>query len=129
MTEEKPAAGQDTGLIEKAFLMGIGAAMLAKEKTEELAEELIKRGTLTRDQSESFVNRVATQAEQASRSAKDAVAHETERMVAGVGLASAKDVDDIRAELTEIKALIASLRPGAADKAPDTETPPADYTL
>lgn len=114
MTEEKPDAGQDVGLVEKAFLMGIGAAAVAKEKAEELAEELIKRGTLQRDESDNFVRRVTTQAEEAGKNARETVARETERAISGVGLASAKDVEEIRAELTEIKALIASLRPGGA---------------
>ena len=123
MTGEKSGASQDTGLIEKAFLMGIGAAMLAKEKAEELAEELVERGTLTREQSGSFVNRLATQAEEAGKSAQDVVARETGRAIAGVGLASAKDVEEIRAELTEIKALIASLRPLAAGTLVTAEAP------
>jgi len=129
MTDEKPSPAQDTGLIEKAFLIGIGAAMLAKEKTEELAEELIRRGTLSRDQSESFVNRLATQAEEARKAAQNAVAHETGRIVTGAGLASAKDVEEIRSELTEIKALIASLRPVGAAAPAAEEAPPTDVTL
>jgi len=129
MTDEKPSPGEDTGLIEKAFLIGIGAAMLAKEKTEELAEELIRRGTLSRDQSESFVNRLATQAEEAGKAAQNAVARETGRIVAGAGLASAKDVEEIRSELTEIKALIASLRPVGAAAPAAEEAPPVDVTL
>lgn len=121
MTDEK----QDIGLIEKAFLMGLGAASLAKQKAEALAEELVERGTLTREQTDNFVNRLAAQAEEAGRSAQDVVTHGTERAISGVGLASAKDVEEIRAELTEIKALIASLRPtGAAASDPGS---PGDY--
>lgn len=117
MTDDK----QDIGLIEKAFLMGLGAASLAKQKAEALAEELVERGTLTREQTDSFVNRLAAQAEEAGRSAQDVVTHGTERAISGVGLASAKDVEELRAELSEIKALIASLRPvGGGDTASDS---------
>lgn len=111
VAEDKPGATEDVGLIEKAFLMGVGAAMLAKEKVEELADELVAKGKLTREDSESFVARVVDRADEAGKSVQSTVARETERVVAGMGLASAKDVEEIRAELTEIKALIASLRP------------------
>ncbi len=111
MAEEKPGASDDVGLIERAFLMGVGAAMLAKEKVEELADELVARGKLTRDESDSFVSRVVDRADEASKSVQGTVAKETERVVAGMGLASTRDLDEIRDELTEIKALIASLRP------------------
>jgi polyhydroxyalkanoate synthesis regulator phasin len=111
MADEKTPAADDIGLVEKAFLMGVGAAMLAKEKAEELAEELVSRGKLTREQSDSFVSRMVDRADEAGRSVQTTVAKETERVVSGMGLASTKDLDEIRGELTEIKALIASLRP------------------
>lgn len=105
----------DVGLIEKAFLIGIGAAMTAKDKAEELADELVKRGQITRDESESFVGRVASKADEATSSASKTIAEETGRAVAAMGLASKKDLERLEAELTEIKALIASLRSGSAE--------------
>lgn len=127
MADDKPEV-QDTGLIEKAFLMGIGAAMLAKDKASELADELVARGKLSREQSESFIDRLVVQAEEAGKSAQTTVTRETERAIAGVGLASAKDVDEIRAELSEIKALIASLRPTGAAASASAENPTDEYT-
>lgn len=117
MAQEKSAA-DDLGLIEKAFLMGIGAAMVAKDKAEELANELVERGKLTKEQSDSFVNRLASQADSASKSVQTTIAREVERVVEGMGLASAKDVEEIRDELTEIKAMIASLRPAGGPEQP-----------
>jgi len=110
-TGKTAAASDDTGLIEKAFLMGIGAAMLAKEKVEELADDLVKRGKITREESDSFVNRVVNEADKSATSVQHTVAKETEKVVEKMGLASKKDLDDVHAELTEIKALLASLRP------------------
>jgi polyhydroxyalkanoate synthesis regulator phasin len=115
MADEKTAAPDDIGLIERAFLMGVGAAMLAKDKVEEFADELVSRGKLTREESDSFVGRIVDRADEAGKSVQGTVAKETERVVSGMGLASAKDVDEIRGELTEIKALIASLRPLGSD--------------
>lgn len=114
MTDETTDTSQELGIIEKAFLMGIGAASLAKDKAQELADELIKRGSLTREQSDSFVARVVAKAEEASRSAQDAVTRESGKAIGSMGVASAKDLEEIRAELTEIKAMIASLRPAGA---------------
>ncbi len=111
MADEKTGTSEDLGLIEKAFLMGVGAAMLAKDKVEELAEELVQRGKLTSEQSDTFVNRLVTQADSTTKSVQGTVSREVERAVSGMGLASAKDLNDVRAELTEIKALIASIRP------------------
>lgn len=111
MTTENTSGGQDVGIIEKAFLMGIGAAMLAKDKAQDLADMLIERGAMTRDESREFVDRLTEQAQEAGRTAGDVMGTEAERMATKLGLATSKDVEQIRAELSDIKAQIASMRP------------------
>lgn len=105
------ATAGDVGLIERAFLMGIGAAMLAKDRVQELADELVSRGKMTRDEAGTFVNRMYAEADEANRNMQTAWARQMEMVISGMGLASKKDVDDIRDELTEIKTMIVSQRP------------------
>jgi len=101
----------EAGLIEKAFLMGMGAAFLAKEKAEELAEEMVKRGRMSREESDSFASRLVNQADSAASTAQQTVAEETAKVVKRMGLATREDLARLENELTEIKALIASIRP------------------
>ncbi len=107
---EATSAGE-AGLIEKAFLMGMGAAFIAKDKAEELADEMVKRGRMSREESDSFASRLVDQADSAASSAQKTVSEETAKAVKRMGLASKDDVARLENELTEIKALIASLRP------------------
>ena len=107
----KTAPEADTNIIEKAFLMGLGAAFLAKDKAEELADELVKRGNLKREDTESFTGRLVDQADSASSSAQKTVSEETAKVVGRMGLASKADLERLETELTEIKEMIASLRP------------------
>jgi polyhydroxyalkanoate synthesis regulator phasin len=104
-------ASEDVGMIERAFLMGIGAAMLAKDRVQEFADELVSRGKMTRDEAGTLVNRMYAEADQANRTMQDTMSREMERVIDGMGLASAKDIAEIRDELTEIKAMIVSQRP------------------
>lgn len=101
----------DVGLVERAFLMGIGAAMLAKDRVQELAEELVVRGKMTRDEAGTFVNRVYAEADEANKNMQSTMAREMERIMGNMGLASAKDIAEIREELSEIKEMIVSQRP------------------
>lgn len=101
----------DVGLIERAFLMGIGAAMLAKDRVQELADELVSRGKMTRDEAGTFVNRMYAEADEANRSMQSTWARQVEMVISGMGLASKKDVEEIRDELTEIKSMLVSQRP------------------
>lgn len=105
---------QDVGIIEKAFLMGIGAAMLAKDKAQELADMLIERGSMSRDESRAFVDRLTAEAEEAGRSAGQVMGSEAEKLASRLGLATTRDVDEIRAQLGDIQAQIAALRPTGA---------------
>lgn len=121
MSDEKR---QELGLIEKAFLIGVGAASLAKEKADELAEELIKRGSLTREEADDFVGQLMDDAKEAGRTAQENVSRGAERAISGVGLASAKDVEELRSELAEIRALLEEIRPkagAAADRTAGSE--------
>jgi polyhydroxyalkanoate synthesis regulator phasin len=101
----------DVGLIERAFLMGIGAAMLAKDRVQELADDLVERGKMTRDEAGTFVNRMYAEADDARTSMQQTVATEVERMMRGMGVATSRDLDQIREELTEIKEMIVAQRP------------------
>lgn len=101
----------DVGLIERAFLMGIGAAMLAKDRVQELADELVERGKMNRDEAGTFVNRVYAEADKANSDLQSTVAREVDRVLGGLGVATAKDIASIRDELTEIKSMIVGQRP------------------
>jgi polyhydroxyalkanoate synthesis regulator phasin len=101
----------EVGFAERAFLMGVGAALFAKEKAEELADELVRRGQISQAESESFAGRLANRADQTATSAQKAVADETAKVVQRMGLVSKRDLAEVHDELTEIKAMIASLRP------------------
>jgi len=107
----RTSAESETTLIEKAFLMGVGAAVFAKDKAEDLAEELVRRGRMTQEDSESFVGRIAHEADEMTSSAKKTIEAETTKAVEGMGLASKADIERLEAELSELKELIASLRP------------------
>jgi polyhydroxyalkanoate synthesis regulator phasin len=109
--QPKKSADVETGLVEKAFLMGLGAAFFAKDKAEELADELVQRGKISREDTESFTGRLVDQADSAAGSAQKTVSDETAKVVQRMGLASKADLDRLESELAEIKALIASMKP------------------
>ena len=42
-------------LMEKVLLLGVGAASLTKDKVDDLVDELVKRGQMTREEGEVFI--------------------------------------------------------------------------
>lgn len=111
---ESGGKAPDVGLIEKAFLMGLGTAVFARDKAEQLAGEMVKKGQMTKEESDSFVGKVAVKADETSAAVQKTVAVETEKNVKRMGLVTKADLAGLQDELTEIKAMLASLRPTEA---------------
>ena len=42
-------------LLEKVLLLGVGTASLTRDKIDELVDELVKRGQMTREEGEAFI--------------------------------------------------------------------------
>lgn len=46
-------------VLEKVFLMGVGAATLTREAVQEVVDELVKRGQMTREQGQQIIDKAA----------------------------------------------------------------------
>lgn len=101
----------DAGLIEKAFLLGIGAAMMTRDKVNEFADELVQRGQMSQSDATNLASELASKADTSAASLQKTVAEDTGKAVAALGLASKKDIARLEDQILEIKALLAANRP------------------
>lgn len=100
-------------LVENAFMLGIGVLELGREKTSDFANELIERGKLSQGDAKRVADRISEIAQEQQEQIRDKVATETGKARATAGMATKADVDALRAEIAEIKALLAE-KTGAA---------------
>jgi polyhydroxyalkanoate synthesis regulator phasin len=132
--EKKTDPGFDpAGIVEKAFLLGLGVLETTREKTGELANDLIEKGKVSQGDAKKVADRISTIAEEQQESFRKTVATETQRAIKTTGGVTREDYDKLAGELAEIKAmLVASGAPAsaaapaapAADAAPET---PSDF--
>jgi len=101
------------GLVESAFLLGIGVLEMTREKTQVLANELIERGKLSQSDAKKVVTRIGDIAEEQQAHMRKTVAHETDRLIRSGGMATKSEVEALHAEIAELKAMVASLMPEA----------------
>lgn len=94
------------GALESAFLMGIGVLEMTREKTGEFADELIERGKLSHSDARRVAERITDVAEEQQEVVRSIVSRETDRAVRSAGVATKEDLDDLRAQIAELKALI-----------------------
>ena len=122
--DKKPEMQFDpAGLMENAFLMGIGVLDMTREKAEGFASDLIERGKMSQGDAKKVADRVSEIAETQQEMVRKTVANETEKVMKTSGLATKSEVDELKAQIAELKSMLA----GQAGAAADDEVIPPSY--
>ena len=107
-------------LIERTFFAGMGAAALTKDKIQDLADELVKRGQLTTDEGRELVKDWVSR----SKSGTGFVLQKADSSLQGVykevGLATRKQLEDMEFRLSQVEHRL-SLLEGEADSKETTD--------
>jgi polyhydroxyalkanoate synthesis repressor PhaR len=98
-----------TDVVKKALLAGIGAVTLTKEKVEELVDDLIKRGELSKEDRAKFVRELAEKAELRSQELKKWVDETVKVTMSKVKLAKTEEVEVLRQQVDDLTKTIARL--------------------
>lgn len=106
------------GLIENAFLMGIGVLDMTREKAEGFATDLIERGKMSQSDAKKMADRVTEIAETRQEAVRKTVATETEKVMKTSGLATKSEVSELKAQIAELKAMLASQGATVGEVAP-----------
>jgi len=99
-----------TGLMENAFLLGIGMLEVTKEKAQSFADELIDRGKLSQSDAKKVADKLGEIAQEQQGSLRKTVAEETDKVLKTTGLATHDEIAQLRAEIAELKSLIAGVK-------------------
>jgi len=108
------------GIVEKAFLLGIGVLETTKDKTSELANELIAKGEMSQSEAKKVAERINEIASEQQDVMRKTVATETDKALKTSGVATKSEIDDLKAQIVELKAMVASMKPAGES------APPAD---
>jgi len=105
------------GLMENAFLMGIGVMEITKEKVSGLTDELVERGKMSDSEAKKVGERMGAIADEQQEAIRKTVIKETDKVMSTSGMATKSDVDSLKAEIAELKAMLAKGH-GSTDDAP-----------
>ena len=90
-------------LIERTFLVGVGAAAFTKDRVQELVEEFVRRGELSSEEGRDMVDRLVARSRDQARSAMkkaDASLHGTLR---DLGLSTRREVEDLETRVRQLE--------------------------
>jgi polyhydroxyalkanoate synthesis regulator phasin len=126
----KPAEFDVGGLVESAFLIGLGALEITREKLTELGDDMVERGKMSKTDAKKFTDRIGKVAKEQEKAVSTVVRKEMDRALKSTGMATKKDTDALRAEIADLKAQLASAgiakpapKPAARKAAPKKKAP------
>jgi polyhydroxyalkanoate synthesis regulator phasin len=108
-------------LIERTFLVGVGAAALTKDRIQSLVEEFVRRGQLTGDEGRDMVDRLVTRSKTEAQSAMKKADSSLQGTYRDLGLATRRELEDVDFRLRQLEHRIRLLE-SAIDTGAETET-------
>ena len=123
-TGRQAGAGQSLrDVIERMFLLGVGAAALSKDRIQETVEDLVHRGHLSRDEGRDMVERLMERSRDEARSAVKKADSSLQGAYHEMGLVSKREWEDLDFRLRQLEHRIRLLE-SAADAASAEKEPP-----
>ena len=116
--KKKDSAFDPAGIVEKAFLLGIGVLETTRDKTTELANDLIEKGRVSNGDAKKVADRISEIAEEQQAAMRKTVATETQKAIKTSGGITRADYDRLEAEIAELKDMLRKQSGGQA--APDS---------
>ena len=97
-TGPEPKASGSQGIrdvIERTFLVGMGAAALTKDRVQELVEEFVRRGQISGDEGRDLVDRLVTRSRDEARSALKRADSSLQAAYRDMGLVTKRELEDV----------------------------------
>ena len=108
------------GIVEKAFLLGLGVLEMTRDKTSELANDLIEKGRVSQGDAKNVADRISQIAEEQQAAMRKTVASETEKAIKASGGVTREDYNTLQAQIAELKEMLrAQNSDSATASAPD----------
>ena len=87
-------------LFKKTVLMGLGAITITKEKAEQIADELIKKGELAKDDRSKVIQEILKKAEEQEEVLSGKITREVNKAIAKLDIATKEDLKKLEKRLS-----------------------------
>ncbi len=115
-TDSAPSSSQGVrDLIERAFLVGMGAAALTKDRVQSIADELVHRGQLSGEEGKDMVEKLVARSREEARSALQKADSSMQGTYRNLGLVTKREAEDVEFRLRQLEHRVQLLE-AAADK-------------
>jgi polyhydroxyalkanoate synthesis regulator phasin len=89
-------------LIKKGVFLGLGALTLTKEKAEELVDELIKKGEVSKDERYNLMREILDKAKEQEENINKRISVEIGKAIEKWGIPSKKDFEELEKRIDKL---------------------------
>jgi polyhydroxyalkanoate synthesis regulator phasin len=93
-------------IFEKAFLLGVGAFSLTKDKVDETVNDLVERGRISRDEGRTLVEEMGDRGEKERSAFTGFIRDEMRKAFERADLATKQDIARLEAEIAVLRAQV-----------------------
>ncbi|MHB1389710.1 MAG: phasin family protein [Thermoleophilia bacterium] len=93
-------------MMEKVFLMGVGAATLTREAVQDIVDELVKRGQMTREQGQQIIDKAADRAVAETGSIRGKATEAYQDALHAAGVATQEHVEELERRISVLEAKV-----------------------
>jgi polyhydroxyalkanoate synthesis regulator phasin len=90
-------------LVERAFLLGVGAAALTKDRVQDLVEELVRRGQLSGEEGREVADKLVARSREEARAAAKKADLSLQGAYREIGLVTRREFEDIEFRLRQLE--------------------------
>jgi polyhydroxyalkanoate synthesis regulator phasin len=90
-------------LVERAFLLGVGAAALTKDRVQDLVEDLVRRGQLSGEEGREVADKLVARSREEARSAAKKADLSLQGAYREIGLVTRREFEDIEFRLRQLE--------------------------
>lgn len=118
---QQQSAGQGIrDLIERTFLVGVGAAALTKDRVQGLVDEFVRRGQLSREEGRDMLDNLVSRSRAEAQSALKKADSSLQGTYKDMGLTTRRDFEDLDFQIRQLEHRVRLLE-GATDAAAEAE--------
>ena len=115
-TDSGPNSSQGVrDLIERAFLIGMGAAALTKDRIQSVVDELVRRGQLSGEEGKDMVEKLVVRSREEARTALHKADSSMQGTYRNLGLVTKRELEDVDFRIRQLEHRVQLLE-AAADK-------------
>ena len=106
-------------MIERAFLIGMGAAALTKDRVQSIVDELMRRGQLSGEEGKDMVEKLVARSREEARTALQKADSSMQGTYRNLGLVTKRELEDIDFRIRQLEHRVQLLE-AAADQGQTT---------